>query len=218
MKRSKQARAPEAKEARRQIIIGAARTLFSTHSFVDVTMAQIASLAGLAKGTVYLYFKSKEVLFLNLLLVMSRDWFETMSRDFVNHGPFDARVFAHTLTQHVVLRPDVLEMMGLTHNILAQKISVEDAIEFKQGLLALVQKFASELESVYPGFRPGDGPRFLIRFHALVVGLGHLANPGLSVKKAYEEKALSIFGIDFAVELEEMTYALLSLYRACESL
>lgn len=45
-------------------ILDAAYVLFGSSGFYETKMSEVAELAGIAKGTVYLYFKSKEELFL----------------------------------------------------------------------------------------------------------------------------------------------------------
>ncbi len=52
---------------RKQQIIQVAATLFSQKSFHDVTVEEIAERAGVAKGTIYLYFPSKEKLYFEIL-------------------------------------------------------------------------------------------------------------------------------------------------------
>lgn len=48
-------------------ILRAARTVFARHGFASATVDEIAETAGVAKGTVYLYFPSKRDLFLAAL-------------------------------------------------------------------------------------------------------------------------------------------------------
>lgn len=55
------------RKSRKEEIIKAASNLFSQKSYHDVTMDQIAAEVGVAKGTIYLYFKSKENLYLGIL-------------------------------------------------------------------------------------------------------------------------------------------------------
>lgn len=52
---------------RRDEIIRIAARLFSEKSYHDVTMDEIAEKVGVAKGTIYLYFESKERLYLEIL-------------------------------------------------------------------------------------------------------------------------------------------------------
>ncbi|MGW9529299.1 TetR/AcrR family transcriptional regulator [Paenibacillus terrae] len=46
-----------------EAILDAAYTVFGTRGFYESKISEIAGQAGVAKGTVYLYFKSKEQLF-----------------------------------------------------------------------------------------------------------------------------------------------------------
>ncbi|MEE9175972.1 MAG: TetR/AcrR family transcriptional regulator [Thermodesulfobacteriota bacterium] len=55
------------RKSRKDEIIKAASNLFSQKSYHDVTMDQIAGEVGVAKGTIYLYFTSKENLYLGIL-------------------------------------------------------------------------------------------------------------------------------------------------------
>ena len=55
------------RKSRKEEIIKAASNLFSQKSYHDVTMDQIAGEVGVAKGTIYLYFESKENLYLGIL-------------------------------------------------------------------------------------------------------------------------------------------------------
>ncbi|HMK45036.1 MAG TPA: TetR/AcrR family transcriptional regulator [Methanocella sp.] len=51
------------KGERRKIILDAALKLFSSKGYENVTMDDVARETGLAKGTLYLYFKNKETLY-----------------------------------------------------------------------------------------------------------------------------------------------------------
>jgi TetR/AcrR family transcriptional regulator len=52
---------------RRKSILKAAREVFFKKGFMAATMDAIADRCGLAKGTIYLYFKSKEELYVSLM-------------------------------------------------------------------------------------------------------------------------------------------------------
>jgi AcrR family transcriptional regulator len=55
-------------EFRCEEILDAARKIFATNGFSETTMEGIAEQAGIAKGTLYLYFKSKRDLYLAALI------------------------------------------------------------------------------------------------------------------------------------------------------
>lgn len=56
-------RAEIAKAARREEILDAARRVFAERGFKGTTIADIAETAGIALGTIYLYFSSKDAVF-----------------------------------------------------------------------------------------------------------------------------------------------------------
>jgi AcrR family transcriptional regulator len=58
--------AEQARAARREQIIAAGLACFARSGFYATTMADVAAEAGVSKGTPYLYFPSKEALFLAL--------------------------------------------------------------------------------------------------------------------------------------------------------
>lgn len=60
-------------ENRRAAILRAARTVFARRGFTNTMMDDIAEAAGVAKGTVYLYFTSKEQIFMEALLERARE-------------------------------------------------------------------------------------------------------------------------------------------------
>lgn len=67
----------EGKQQKHQAIIDAAAELFQ-HDLTLPTVATIAKKSGQAKGTVYLYFSSKETIYLSLLQQHYKIWFEQL--------------------------------------------------------------------------------------------------------------------------------------------
>ncbi|PKN76653.1 MAG: hypothetical protein CVU52_03775 [Deltaproteobacteria bacterium HGW-Deltaproteobacteria-10] len=56
------------KDNRRMLILNCARTLFFERGFKEVTVDEIAKCSELGKGSIYLYFNSKEEIYAQLLL------------------------------------------------------------------------------------------------------------------------------------------------------
>lgn len=68
------------KELRRDEIVRAATKVFFEKGLQNATMDEIADLAELSKGTIYLYYKSKEDLYLAVMNVGSTILFEMFDR------------------------------------------------------------------------------------------------------------------------------------------
>lgn len=58
----------DGKEAKRELIFEAAEDVFSARGYHNATMSEIASAAGIGKGTIYEYFSSKLQLFQQMLM------------------------------------------------------------------------------------------------------------------------------------------------------
>src|SRR5215813_14932917 len=58
----------QASAQRRAAILEAARTVFSRQGYADTVVEDIAAQAGIGKGTLYLYFPSKEQIYFAALL------------------------------------------------------------------------------------------------------------------------------------------------------
>src|SRR5438132_1129869 len=66
-------RRQESGERRRLAILGAARKVFARKGYADTVVEDIAAEAGIGKGTLYLYFPSKEQIYLAALLQDARE-------------------------------------------------------------------------------------------------------------------------------------------------
>src|SRR6187399_944087 len=79
-------------EFRRNELLMAARTIFSQKGFHEATIDDVAEAAEVAKGTVYLYYKSKRDLYLEAL----RHGIESLNRE-LNLKAAEAGVFLEKL-------------------------------------------------------------------------------------------------------------------------
>jgi len=79
---SSQERREKERESRRSAILKAARKLFFDRGFKDVTVDNIAAKAEVSKGSVYLYFKSKEEIYTQILINDSIATFEDFKNKF----------------------------------------------------------------------------------------------------------------------------------------
>ncbi|MEI6608962.1 MAG: TetR/AcrR family transcriptional regulator [Deltaproteobacteria bacterium] len=79
---SSQDRREKERESRRSAILKAARKLFFDRGFKNVTVDNIAAKAEVSKGSVYLYFKSKEEIYTQILINDSITSFRDLENKF----------------------------------------------------------------------------------------------------------------------------------------
>ncbi len=198
------------RQAKRLEIVEVAARLFQDLPYPSITMAMIAREAGVAKGTVYLYFRTKEELFLQLLLDRLQGWFAEYAPVLLAlSGPMHPRDLAAILAKAATTRPDLIRLIALLHAVLEQNISVDQAREFKRRLLAFSLGFGGELERVFPVFRPGDGLHFCLYYYSIVVGLHQMSTPAPDVVEALDTPELRVMLIDFESHLAGILTGLL---------
>jgi AcrR family transcriptional regulator len=194
------------KDQRRETILKAALGLFGTTEFEVLTMAELAKRAGLAKGTVYLYFPTKESLFLGLTLELMEDWFRALTSELSVEGSDESRIVAKTLAERPVLR----RLMGLLHNTLEKNVDESTVRDFKLNMISLMQPVAKLIEERLPVLEKGEGACFLMRIYALAIGIGQIASPPSIVAKVLQAPELACFRIDFEEEFYQCVRLLLA--------
>ncbi|MEZ4469266.1 MAG: TetR family transcriptional regulator [bacterium] len=197
---------PEAREARREAIVVAAAAVFAEHRYPAVTMAEIAARAGVAKGTPYLYYPTKEALFLALYLQRMDAWLAALA---VALAPVEgagaiADGFAHSLAAH----PDVVRLVALLHGTLEQNVEADDVLRFKHAAAAQLAPLVALLEE-RAGVAAGQGMACLTAIRGLVVGLAQMASPAPAVAAALQAPAAAALRVDFESALAQGVRALL---------
>ena len=102
------------KKRRKEQIIDAAANLFSQKSYHDVTMDQIAAHVGVAKGTIYLYFDSKEKLYLEILEDTYEEIESILEKEIAKNDPAPEKLkkILRLIFQFYLRRMDVLRILS----------------------------------------------------------------------------------------------------------
>ena len=202
----------EQKEERRQTIIDMAWRLFQDTSYESLTMADVADALQLAKGTVYLYFKTKEELFLTIEERQLEAFFaevngglSAISSSKVEAIPKIVELVCNALER----RPGLTRLLAILHTILERNINLETATQFKYMLKAHFERTGSLLEGCLPFLETGEGAHLLLQSHALVIGLWSLADPAPVVREVLQQPDLQMFEVQFAPEFSRTLQALL---------
>ena len=170
----------EDKEARRATILEAAGALFGEGDGALPTVVSIARAAGLAKGTVYLYFPSKEAIFSAVLLI---GWGEVVGIVEEAFAPTE-EAFAPTnapaaddpvgafLKAYVAFVDDHRTLLRLDalRPLLEQGLDLASLIDFKRTFVERLIAGGVAIEKRL-GLGDGRGVKLLTRTHALTCGL-----------------------------------------------
>ena len=169
---ARRAFASEDKLARREVILEAARTLFVAGDGNLPSASQIADAARLAKGTVYLYFRTKEEIFAALLLAGWTDLMAEVIAVFRNGDDRDETVaaFISTYVDYLDRHPELLRLDALGYGVLEQNMHPDALRAFKTELVSRLTEVGVAID-VTLRVLEGRGFRLLMRTYALTRGL-----------------------------------------------
>jgi AcrR family transcriptional regulator len=207
----RRARSPEAKQRRRDAILDEALRQFERSGFDRIAMADIARAGGVAKGTLYLYFKTKEELFLGLLQRLLDQWLDQLDSALATGSHrLPAAALTTLFAESLGARPALRRLLALLGPVLEQNVEYERALRFKWRLAGRLTATGSQLERRTVFLRPGDGTRLLLQVQALVIGLQVQAEPAPVVRRILEAPGLEPLRLDFDREFRSAAGALLT--------
>lgn len=191
------------KEARRQEILSAAARLWERLDFPELSMARVAREAALAKGTLYLYFRTKEELFLAMVEEELLAWYEEIDEALARgRKELDSGDLARLLARSLAARPRLPRLLAILHPVLERNIEHLTALRFKQFQATRILRTGRLLERRLAFLAEGQGAQLLLRVHALVLGFWQMADTAPVVKKLLDAPGLHLFRVAFAESLE----------------
>jgi AcrR family transcriptional regulator len=191
----------EQKAERRQIIIKSAQRLFQETSYNSLSMAQIAAGAGIAKGTIFLYFETKEELFLALSWQEYQKCFKEMntglSKYLSSSISCSVEEFLQILRSAFTENQVLLRLIAINSVMLEQNINYATALEFKLMLAEQVKHTGNLFERVLPFLRQSEGEMVLLQLQVLATGIQHLSEPAPIIKQVISDERLGMFRVNF---------------------
>ena len=161
----------EDKHERHHAILDATERLLTRAPVRVANMAEVADEAGLAKGTVYLYFASKDELMLALHERHVDDFFRALIALLAREVPVSIEEIMTITRTHIVERPTFLPLATRCFGVLETEVPREIALAFKQRMAQRLQAASVGLERHFPELAPGGGVALLRHSYALIVGL-----------------------------------------------
>lgn len=206
MSLKKRAYSDEEKQQREQMILDAAQQLLMQKSYHSINMSEIARAANLAKGTVYLYFQTREELFLTLFERQFAHWIDTINQGLKggNLTKTDViRIFVETTANNRQL----IRLAALSNIIFEYNISYDKALEYKLRLYDSVEHLGAAVERVL-GLQERQGAQLLYRLYVFVIGLENIANPAPISREVYANNP-TLSHPDFETELTALVTMLI---------
>ncbi|MEO3877506.1 TetR family transcriptional regulator [Rheinheimera fenheensis] len=207
---------PEAKAQRRADFLRSARSLFLQQQRLPA-VADIAADTGLAKGTVYRYFQSKEQIFLALLSDDFASLFNQLEAVItLLPQPLAkaAEPFAKRYLQLLQQSDSLLPLLALLNAVLEQNLPQPQLLAFKQQLAQALDSLGVKLAARFTELTPARASQLLLHSYALTLGLYQSTHLPASVQQLLQQQGLKQLQRDFVSELQQ---ALMALWRGASS-
>lgn len=129
---------------RRQEILNGARAYFEEAGYEGFTMTQLAKRLGIVKGTLYLYFPTKEAIILALYARALEDWCEVMK---VKLGsPMAGDDFIQLFYDTTINDPILIPVLTRLEHVIEHNVSVELLIDSKRHFQACLNRIADKIQ------------------------------------------------------------------------
>lgn len=205
--------AEEDKAVRRQSILQAARSLFLEHPPLLPSVQSIASRAGLAKGTVYLYYRSKEEIFLSLLSDLYGAILDDIHEAVDSDHPL-AQSVSQVIVDFAERHPEFMPLASMNSAVLEHHASVDSVMEFKAMLYQRIVRLSERLSQRPIGLSSAELARLLVNTQALMLGLWQMHQMPHCVRVSMAASELAILTPDFA---ETLTHGIQTLWAGMEA-
>jgi len=198
----------EDKAERSEEILDAVEALYLKHPDRIASVAEVAQAAGLAKGTVYLYFPSKEEMLLALHERHVREFFARLVKLLESGKPVGFEEVLAIARKHIIRVPGYLSLTSRCFGMMDREIPLATAIAFKARIAAALATAGAGLERHFRALDPGGGATLLLNSYGLIVGLWQLIHPNERFGKALERPELRVLKRDYERDVEAALRAL----------
>jgi len=211
MSATSRARSGAEKAERRMALLAAAFELLEERSGEMASVAEVARRAGVAKGTFYLYFPSREAVYLALLEEQVHAWLDSWAAEATEpaarYRP-GLSALATSFARTGFRRPLLFPLAARSAAVLEPGVETAAAHRFRLGLSRHLETIGARLAGVLPGLTPAQAGDLLERSYALLLGLWQLLAPLGGSRSPLDADDLAALRADLARQAEEATAAL----------
>ena len=199
----KRARNAKAKEARRNSILEAAATLYKANQTTLPTTSQISRHCEISKGALYLYFKTKEEIFLAIIESYLIDWISLFDTHELAHPTqdFDTEGLLPVLDRacdFMEAHPMFLQLASMNNCIIEHNVDHKILLHHKNQIASQVNKAAQSLTKDNGVMSQQEAASLIMRSYAVLLGLWQVAHPLESIAKVLQTSSMQVLMPSFA--------------------
>jgi AcrR family transcriptional regulator len=204
------ARTEEQISSRQQEIINACDALYEQYGYEGVNFKAIAEMTSFKRPTIYLYYKTKEEVLLDLLKKEMLEWHVMLQQAFRATETMTKEQYGAFLTESVASRDKMLRLLTILCTNIENQCRLEKLVDFKKEVGGVFVTIRESLDKYFPQGAAVKKDFFMISFLSYIQGLYPLVYP---TKKQTDAMALAgrkYWAIDFKATLHQGLSLLLS--------
>ncbi|MDD3051204.1 MAG: TetR family transcriptional regulator [Candidatus Cloacimonetes bacterium] len=185
---------------KKQMIINSAEFLLMDSDYRQITVDMIAKEAKIAKGTVFLYFKSKEEIFLSLTKQLTEYWYYRLKTILENELKKGEAVSIEGFVSLIVKSLDnelFLKMLSILDDTLEQNSDRELVYQYKLFLKHRLLNLGILIETIFPILACNDGMKIINNLFVCLIGSYKVSYQSGIVKEISLMSGMEIFIRDF---------------------
>lgn len=179
------ARSPEAKRAREEAILQAARTLAAERGIRDITLTDIADAVGMHKSALLRYFETREEIFLRLTADGWREWSAALRAELDSWPNADPDAVASAIARTLVARGRFCDLLAQAPMNLERHVSAEAVRRFKYVTHDELDAIVASMRRLLPGLTERDGVDTVAATTAMAGAFWQIATPGVELASLY---------------------------------
>lgn len=189
------------KAARRQSLLDAAHALFLLEQPALPSVQSIATRAGLAKGTVYLYFCTKEAVFLSLLEDFYGQLLDQLQRELTASDEL-IDTLSETILAFTRKNPAFLPLAAMASSSLEANVDTRLVMRFKEMLYNKTQALSHVICEKIPQASLDHCSILLVHTHAHMLGLWQMQQMPAVVRDSLHQAKMELLAPSFDAALK----------------
>ncbi|TPR23310.1 TetR/AcrR family transcriptional regulator [Apilactobacillus timberlakei] len=205
------ARTNEQKKQKATLISNVALNLFQEKPFAEISMNEIAKKSNVAKGTLFNYYKTKENIFMHLLLVGYANFFNRLLSQ-LNEKQINTikelKTFLLNSTEDLIQKHfTLIKLNALRGPILENKASRDQTIDGRKDLYFIHEQLSKRIHDLFPKISISQANKIFIIQSSIISGLINLS--GLD---AFNQEPIKDAFVNFKVNVFDDSIETFSFY------
>ncbi len=177
------------------------------------TVTRVARRVGLSKGTLYLYFSSKEELFFSVFESRVEEWVRSietvLGERMADIGIID---LSRALTGYAAENPLVIKLGTITKSFIQNNIDANIIYDCDKRIVTLVDMAAGVISERFSFITRKQASQMLARGYALTLGLWQVLDRPPAVSSRLLDEGIDMFMPEFEKNIVETTEIFLNGY------